>query len=316
MRTPRFRSATLALVPILVLCVACSDPDSGSTAAPTSTGAGATGSPSAADFDPASLAAVPEIEALVPDAVKDRGILRVGADTSYAPGEFLASDGHTPIGYDVDLSVALAHLMGLTGAETTTSDLPAIVPALGTKYDIGASSYTITPEREEQANLVSYVSVGSKYAVRAGNPTGFDPADPCGATLGVQNGTTQYDIVQRLAQDCLDQGKATLTIMPLDLQTDVSTKVIGGQYDATVADTTVLAYTIQQANGALEFVGDEFDPTPQGIAVAKDDEQLATAVQAGLQYLMDTGDLKAILSAYGAQDVALTTSEINPDVTE
>ena len=104
--------------------------------------------------------------------------------------------------------------------------------------------------------------------------------------------------------------------MPHDLQTDVSTKVLGGQYDATMADTPVLAWTIKQSDGRLESVGKEFDTAPEGIAVAKDDTELTKAVQAGLQYLMDEGYLKQMLAAYGAEDIGLTTSEINPDVSQ
>ncbi|MGO3797504.1 MAG: ABC transporter substrate-binding protein, partial [Pauljensenia sp.] len=101
-----------------------------------------------------------------------------------------------------------------------------------------------------------------------------------------------------------------------DLQTDVSTKVIGGQYDATFADSTVIGYTIELAKGQLEQVGDVIESAPQGIAVAKDDTDLAKAIQAGLQYLMDNGQLKEILGAYGAEDAALSTAELNPSVGE
>lgn len=104
--------------------------------------------------------------------------------------------------------------------------------------------------------------------------------------------------------------------MPLDLQTDVSTKVIGGQYDATLADSTVIGYTVELAGGKLEQVGDVIESAPQGIAIAKDDTELADAVQAGLQYLMDNGYLTKILGAYGAEDSALTTAELNPSVSE
>jgi len=299
---------------------ACSDPGAGESSGSTSpeaSASGQSGQSGSSAFDPASLAPVPEIEALVPASLAESGVLRVGSDTSYAPAEFLAEDGQTPIGYDVDLVTALAAVMGLSGgAKVQTAEFPTIIPALGTKYDIGASSYTITADRLQQVNMVSYVDIGSMYAVRAGNPTDFDPDDPCGATLGVQNGTVQFDLAQQLAATCAADGRPALTVMPLDLQTDVSTKVLGGQYDATMADTTVLAYTIQQSGGRLEFVGSQFDAAPQGLAAAKDDEQLATAVQAGLQYLMDNGYLTRILSAYDAQDVGLDQAQINPDVSE
>ena len=100
--------------------------------------------------------------------------------------------------------------------------------------------------------------------------------------------------------------------MPLDLQTDIATKVIGGQYDATLADSTVIGYTVELSGGKLEQVGDVIESEPQGIAVAKNDTELANAIQKAMQYLMDNGYLTKILAAYGAENAGLTKAELNP----
>lgn len=311
---------TLGAVAALAL-TACSDPGS-APAASTESGATQSGTTDASGvagitpFDVETLSTVDEVAALVPDAVKERGTLRNGASTDYAPGEFRADDGQTPVGYNVDLIKALAKIMGLKEGTTQHAEFPTIIPALGTKFDVGASSFTITNERLAQVNMVSYVKVGSAYAVPKGNPKKFDPANPCGATIGVQNGTYQQDYAKELSDKCVADGKPAIEVMPLDLQTDVATKVIGGQYDATLADSTVIGYTVELSKGQLEQVGEVIESAPQGIAIAKNDEQLAKAVQAGLQYLMDNGYLGKILGAYGAQDAALTKAELNPVAAE
>ena len=255
---------------------------------------------------------VDEIAALVPDEVKERGTLRNGASADYAPAEFLGDDSQTPQGYDVDINKALAKVMGLNDGTTNHAEFPTIIPALGTKFDVGISSFTITSEREEQANLISYVEVGSAYGVAAGNPKNFDPTNPCGKTIGVQTGTAQEDYATELSDKCVADGKDKITIMPHDLQTDIATKVIGGQYDATFADSTVIGYTATQSDGKIEQVGDVVESAPQGVAINKNDEQLTQAVQKAMQYLMDNGYLKDILATYGAQNAALTTAELNP----
>ena len=60
----------------------------------------------------ASTSADAKVVALVPTAIKSKGTLTVAADASYAPNEFIASDGHTVIGMDADLSKALAAAHG------------------------------------------------------------------------------------------------------------------------------------------------------------------------------------------------------------
>ena len=288
---------------------ACSDPSTSSTS---QSAEGAVSATAIESFDTSSIETVDEIAALVPVAVKERNILRNGTSADYAPAEFRAEDGQTPVGYDIDIVKALAKVMGLEEGTTTHAEFPTIIPGLGSKFDIGASSFTITEERLGQTNMISYVEVGSAYAVAQGNPKNFDPANACGTTIGVQNGTYQQEYSEHLSEECVAGGNEAIKIMPLDLQTDIATKVIGGQYDATLADSTVIGYTVELSGGKLEQVGDIIEAEPQGIAVAKNDTELANAIQKAMQYLMDNGYLTKILAAYGAEDAGLTTAELNP----
>lgn len=288
---------------------ACSDPSASSTS---QSAEGAVSATAIESFDTSSIETVDEIAALVPVAVKERNILRNGTSADYAPAEFRAEDGQTPVGYDIDIVKALAKVMGLEEGTTTHAEFPTIIPGLGSKFDIGASSFTITEERLAQTNMISYVEVGSAYAVAQGNPKNFDPANACGTTIGVQNGTYQQEYAEHLSEECVAGGNEAIKIMPLDLQTDIATKVIGGQYDATLADSTVIGYTVELSGGKLEQVGDVIEAEPQGIAVAKNDTELANAIQKAMQYLMDNGYLTKILAAYGAEDAGLTTAELNP----
>lgn len=303
--------ATLTLASTATAMAACADPTTPASTADPTTGTTAS---STSHYDVSPIPTVDEIAALVPDDIKERGTLRNGASTGYAPAEYMDTDGQTPIGYDIDINKALAKVMGLNAGETKHSEFPTIIPALGTKFDVGISSFTITSEREQQVNMVSYVNVGSAWGVAAGNPKNFDPSDPCGATIAVQTGTAQEKYAATLSDECVAAGKNKITVMPHELQTDIATKLIGGQYDATLADSTVIGYTSAQSAGKIEQLGDTFESAPQGVAVAKDDAQLAEAVQKAMQYLMDNGYLNDILASYGAQNAALTTATLNPSV--
>ena len=306
--------ATIGAVAVLALA-ACSDP--GST--PTPSEEGDTQSDVVVEeveaFDPSVIEPVTDIAAMVPaDTLVVANTLTNGASTDYPPGEFLLPDGHTPTGYDVDIVKALAAVMGLEEGVTKTAEFPTIIPALGVKFDVGASSFTITPERLEQVNMVSYLEVGSAFGVAAGNPKEFTPDDPCGFTIGVQTGTFQQEFIEQLSEGCVAEGKKGIDVKPHDLQSDVTTKVIGGQYDATFADAPVIGFATVQSDGGLEEIGDVIESAPQGIAIAKDNEQLTAAVQAAMQYLMDEGYLEEILSAYGAEGSALSQAVVNPEV--
>jgi len=203
--------AMLTLASTATAMAACADPTTSTSTADTTTGAATS---TTSHYDISSIPTVDEIAALVPDSIKKRGTLRNGASTGYAPAEYMDADGQTPIGYDIDINKALAKVMGLNEGTTNHAEFPTIIPALGTKFDVGISSFTITSEREEQANLISYVEVGSAYGVAAGNPKNFDPTDPCGKTIGVQTGTAQEDYATELSEQCVADGKDKITIMP------------------------------------------------------------------------------------------------------
>src|SRR6266516_1174639 len=135
-----------------------------------------------------------KIAAEVPSKIKSKGTLVVAADATYAPNEFVASNGHTVAGMDPDLAQALAGVLGLK-FKVVNASFDTIIPGLSSgKYDLGMSSFTDTKEREKVVDFVTYFSAGTSFYVKAsGGPTVNTLADFCGHSVGVERGTTQAD---------------------------------------------------------------------------------------------------------------------------
>ena len=95
-------------------------------------------------------------------------------------------------------------------------------------------------------------------------------------------------------------------------QTDAATNVVTGKADVFYADSPVAGYAISQTDGQLEELGEVEGTIKQGIAIKKGDTQLAEAVQAAMQHLMDDGTYMKILKAWGVESGALDKAEINP----
>ena len=49
-----------------------------------------------------------DLSAKLPESIKNAGVIKIGVDASYAPNEFLAGDGKTVQGMDVDVFNAVA----------------------------------------------------------------------------------------------------------------------------------------------------------------------------------------------------------------
>ena len=58
-------------------------------------------------YDVSGVTKDDDIAVMLPESVTKDGKLTVGMDTSYAPAEFLAENGKTPVGFDVDIAKAV-----------------------------------------------------------------------------------------------------------------------------------------------------------------------------------------------------------------
>ncbi len=295
--------AALGLSTTLVLA-ACGGSDDG--------GGGSDAAGASQSFDPASVTADDALAAMVPSDISSDGKILYGTDASYAPSEFFAEDGTTIVGFDVDLGVAIAAKLGLDGEFQNASFDSIIVGVNKGRYDVGMSSFTITAEREQESKMISYYSAGTLWAVASGNPADITPDTACGHIVAVQKATVQVDDLTARSTTCTDAGEEPITIQQYVQQSEATGAVVSGKADAVLADSTVIAYAIEQTNGQLEGTGDIYDSAPYGIVVPKDASDFAEAIQGAVQALIDDGTYQTILDGWGVGDGAITTSEINP----
>ena len=81
---------------------------------------------------------------------EDTKILRVGAEPSYAPFEFMDENTKQLTGFDIELIDAIAKAQGYS-IEITTMPFDGLIPALFTNtIDVALSAITITPERQKR----------------------------------------------------------------------------------------------------------------------------------------------------------------------
>jgi polar amino acid transport system substrate-binding protein len=271
---------------------------------------------SAQSFDISAIKTDDALAARLPEKIKTAGVLIIGSDTAYAPWEFLSEkDGQTPEGIDVDIANAIGRKLGVK-IDFQTSAFDAILPALGTKFDLGISAFSITSERMEAVNFVSYADTGDLWAIKAGNPTGFDPANPCGHKIAIQSGTYHEKAIRKENDRCKSEGKAEIEIIPFGTQPESLTRVAVGGADASVSGEAGIGYAAKQSNGALETLkadtGPFSDHGPNGIAVAKSDMELTQLVADTINALIADGTYKAILDNWGIGSTMIDKAEVNP----
>ncbi|MCD2264230.1 ABC transporter substrate-binding protein [Dietzia aurantiaca] len=248
-----------------------------------------------------------EIAALVPADLRERGVIVIGTNTPYAPNEFKDENGEI-VGFDIDVMDAVAAVMGLE-ADFRESDFEKIIPAIeGGTMDMGASSFTVNAERLETVDFVTYFEAGIQWAAAAG--TDVNPDDACGLRVAVQRTTVsdQEDVPAR-SEACVAAGKPAITKVQFDTQDEASTAVALGKVDAMSADSPISAYAVKQSGGKMQLVGEVFDSAPYGWPVRKGNE-LAVALQAAANELIESGDFETIAANWGVENGLISQSEI------
>lgn len=267
----------------------------------------------ARSYDVNSIKKDPEIAAMLPEDVIKSGELTVGVNVSYAPAEFFAADGKTPVGYEIDFSKALAKVFGLK-AKIIHAPFDAIIPAIGSKYNVGISGFTVNAERMKSVDFVTYANAGLSFEVRKGNPTKVNPNNLCGKKVSLQTGSVGEPVMEEAKKQCEVKKDKPLEIMSFKEQTDATTAVIAGRADVMYADTPVAGYASIKNDGKLEIIANSKDSEPMGAAVKKGDSKMLKAVKAGIDKLMRSGVYKDILKKWGVENVAVDKSVINPEV--
>jgi polar amino acid transport system substrate-binding protein len=268
------------------------------------------GEPAGSQAPSVSVSQNQDLSAKLPQSIKSSGVIRIGTDASYAPSEFLAADGKTVQGFDVDVFNAVAAKFGVK-TQWQPSDFSTIINGVnGKKYDIGISSFTINDERKKQVTMVSYFSAGTQWGTAKGNPKGIDPDNACGKNIAVQTGTVQQEDDLPVRQKKCGSNK--INILSFKDQSQATAAVVSGKADAMLADSPVVAYAIKQSGGKLEALGDIYEAAPYGYVLPKDETDFAQAIVEALKEIKTDGAYNAALKKWGVEQGAIDDFAVNP----
>lgn len=275
------------------------------TTAATTTSAAATGTTKVAVDKTAA--------ALVPAKEKSKTLI-VAADASYAPNEFIGSDGKTVVGWDPELAQAIGEALGIK-IKVVNATFATIIPGLQSgKYDVGMSSFSDTKAREKVVSFVTYFTAGTSFYVKAqGGPNIQTLADLCGHSVAVETGTTQLNDATAQNKKCKSAGKPGVKVMAFPDQNAANLAISSGRAQVGMADSPVAAYIVKQSNGTFKLSGKSYNNAPYGIAVSKS-SGLTKPFQAALKALISDGTYTTILKKWGVQSGGITNPQINAAV--
>jgi polar amino acid transport system substrate-binding protein len=249
----------------------------------------------------------------LPADILKRGTIRVGGSDPYPPAAFYAPDGRTVVGFEPDLAAEMGRVLGVR-LEFVSLSFSDLLPQLRRhKIDVAMASMTDNAEREKQADFVNYFQAGTAIIVQRGNPQGIsDLKDLCGKVVAVAEDTVQVDLLRRTQKGC--SAGERIHIRPYGDNANALVQLRTGRAVAVLSDypPAVQLSTDQRTSAYYQLAAStQYEPSPYGIAVAKDQTELRDALRDALEHVMRSGGYVDVLRRWGVPSGALEAATIN-----
>ena len=239
---------------------------------------------------------------LLPQSYRDKGVLIAGLPLDFEPWNYIDEKGEQ-VGLDIDVFRAVGDTLGLK-PEVMRLGFASIIPAItGARVDVGM--FGIIDVRLKQVSFVRYTLLSNGLIVRHGNPSGVSNTDACGHSVAVEKGTQPVLVWEKKAKECEEKGKPKLDLVVFDGKGSQVLAVENGRADAAGVTLATAIVAAKHSNGKLEPAPG--GPVPGasidgGIAMRKDEKQLAQAIEAALKVLHANGTYDKIFAKWGMSD--------------
>lgn len=244
--------------------------------------------------------------AALPAKMREEGVLRVATALQWAPFAY-RSEKDEAVGIDISLMKVISAKLGL---KFTFDDLkfPAIIPGITSgRYHVGVDQLSMSPERLAVVDMIPYFDTTSVLLIAAGKPAP-DPANLCGMTFVVTQGSVQVRQLNQLSEACVARNAKPIIQQLYPSSAETLLAVANGRGDAFLTAAPQGVY-ISRINSKVTLVkGDvpNVERQPAGIALGKGNAALRKAIALALVSAMEDGSYKAILDEFGVAGAAVS----------
>lgn len=217
------------------------------------------------------------------------GTLTVASDIPYTPFEFFDPGSTDAKGFDVDLVTAIARTLGITDVQFVDQSFDGIILAIKQgRFDMSASSWTITPERAKQVDFGDpYFS--ANQAILVGKDSAVTSLDDLkDAKIGAQRATVGADLAATVP------GGEVLRYETAD---DAFNALAQGRVDAAITDYPVVAYAAAQ-KPTLKVAAEVPGNLALGLMFPKGSTALRDAFNEGLATIKADGTYDTIYAKW------------------
>lgn len=237
--------------------------------------------------------------AMVTAAIRKMGTLKDGI-TPYPDSDFLAKNGKTWTGWEVQLTNEVAKLLHLHVkyvAASVTADIPGVQSG---RWQLSTDDWFVTPAREKIVNFVTDLRSGTRFFEAKGSKLKVSsPSALCGKTVAVKKATVEATLAQKAAAKCSQQGKPKLTVQLYPTEAAVTLAIQSKRAQVGWTGSTPTDYLVKQLPNKFQVAGRNFTVVTVGIVVSKKYPGLAKAIAAAVNELIKNGKYEKLLKKWG-----------------
>ncbi len=227
------------------------------------------------------------------------------------PDDFRDAKGEIA-GWEIDIMRAATEALGLRlDLRPTTFD--TLIPGLQAKrFDGATGQMGISDAREKVVDMVGTLIGTELFAALAESTVKVDGLDDlCGLTVGTTRGSRELVFVADQNPKCEAAGKKPINALAFNDGNGAAEALMSKRADLFWLGSTAVSYFVAQSKGRTKVVGTYTDPSYLGVALPKGSD-LATPLQAGIQFIIDNGTYAKIVTKWGLADNAIKTAPLNP----
>ena len=221
------------------------------------------------------------------EGIQERGVLKIAMTGQYPPFNFV-NEQNQVVGFDPAIGTEIARRMGLETEIVTTAWDGIIGGLLANKYDAVVGSMSITEERDKVIDFVGpyYTTKRAIFTVAGSDLTTVEGLDD--AVVGVTLGETHEEWAR-------EQGYNIKTYKGLP---ELLLELTNGRVDAIVNDSIPVILAMKSGQYDLAVIEDpSAEPVGAGIAIREGNPDLAAAMKAALDAMMEDGTYMEIAIA-------------------
>jgi polar amino acid transport system substrate-binding protein len=308
--TKKRAAAAAAVAAVAVLASACSSSSSGASSSSSggaaSSAAGGSSSIAPVTFDAAGVKVTTDqaLAAKVPSAIRSAGVLNDLTYNNAPPDESVV--GGTLQGWEVDLGQAVAAELGLKWQATSSGAFDSFIPSLQDgRDDVSFTSFVETSARVQQIDIVTYKTIGTAFAVKAGSSLSIKaPTDLCGHVVASLVGASFNSQVQSI--NCSGKSPITLDTFPSNAAAELA--VSSGRADAFVDDEDQMSFLVSD-DKAFVMQPLIYQQEDEGAGITRS-SGLAPVIGEAVDALIKSGAYHAIMAKWHTTSGLVTQASV------